>query len=87
MQHSGKGIANGIQKAISNYARDKRNFQYILVQVTNQVTRHIFVNNMGGKEVTIIDPTTWVWKKKGDELFYPYKDYQGGLIPNILIKL
>lgn len=87
VQHSGKGVANGIQKAISDYARDKRNFQYILVQVTNQATRHIYVNKMGGKEVTTIDPTTWLWKNKGDELSYPYKDYQGGLIPNILIKL
>ena len=89
MQHSGKGIANGIQKALSDYARDKRNFQYILAQVTNPATRHIFVNKMNGKEVTVIDPTAWLWKKNKDDdnLSYPYKNYQGGLIPNVLIKL
>jgi hypothetical protein len=87
MQHSGKGVASEMRKTICNYARDKRNFQYLLVQVTNQATRHIYLDKMGGKEVTIIDPTTWIWKKKNDELLYPYKDYKGGLIPNILIKL
>jgi ribosomal protein S18 acetylase RimI-like enzyme len=86
-QHAGKGVAKEIVQNICDYAREKQGFQYILVQVTNQATRHIFVNKMGGTEVTVIDPTTWIWKKKGDELSCPYKDYKGGSIPNILVKL
>jgi hypothetical protein len=42
---------------------------------------------MGGKELTIIDPTTWQWKKKVDRLLYPYNDYKDEFIANILIKL
>jgi hypothetical protein len=87
VQHSGKGIAGQMRQALCDYAREKKGFQYILVQVTNQATRHIFVNKMGGKEVTVIDPTTWIWKKKDKGLLYPYKDYKGGVIPNILVKL
>ena len=87
VQHSSKGIGSQIRKVVCDYARDQKGFHYILVQATNPSTRHIFVNKMGGKEVTGIDPTTWIWKKKTDELFYPYKDYKGGSIPNILIKL
>jgi hypothetical protein len=86
-QHSNKGVASQIRKLMSDNARNKRGFQYLLVQTTNPATRHIYLNKMNGKEVTIVDPTTWIWKKKGDELLYPYKDYKGGLIPNILIKL
>jgi hypothetical protein len=86
-QHSGKGVASQIRKILCDNARDKKGFQYLLVQTTNPATRHIYLNKMNGKEVTIIDPTTWIWKKKGDELLYPYKDYKGGLIPNILVKL
>ena len=38
--------------------------------------------------MTVIDPTTWIWKKtKNNELVYPYRNYKGGLIPNILIQL
>ncbi|CAF1482606.1 unnamed protein product [Rotaria sp. Silwood1] len=63
-------------------------FKYALVQVTSQATRHIYVNKMGGKEVTTVDSTTWIWKKKkSDQLLYPYKDYKHGSIPNILIEL
>jgi ribosomal protein S18 acetylase RimI-like enzyme len=86
-QYSGKGIASQLNQIMCDYARDKEGFKYALVQVTNQVTKHIYVNKMNGKEVTIVDPTTWIWKKKGNELLCPYKDYQGGSIPNILIKL
>jgi ribosomal protein S18 acetylase RimI-like enzyme len=86
-QHSGKGVASQMSIAMCNYARDKYGFKYALVQVTNQITRHIYLNKMNGKEITIIDPTTWIWKKKNIGLVYPYKDYKGGLIPNILIQL
>ncbi|CAF1399068.1 unnamed protein product [Adineta steineri] len=86
-QYAGKGIITQMCKRICDYASKEKGFQYILVQVTSQATRHIWVNKLGGKEVTIIDPTTWIWKRKGDEVLYPYKDYEGGLIPNILVKL
>ena len=86
-QHSGKGVANQMRKIVCDYACDKKGFEYALVQVTNEATRHIYLNKMNGKEMTTIDPRTWIWKKKGDELLCPYKDYKGGLIPNILIKL
>jgi hypothetical protein len=86
-EHSGHGIANRLRQIVCDYARMERKFQYVLVQTTSQATRHIFVNKMNGKEVTIIDPTTWIWKKAKEESYCPYKDYQGGLIPNILVKL
>ncbi|CAF3706857.1 unnamed protein product [Rotaria socialis] len=86
-EYAGKGIANQLRKTACDYARDQRGFQYGLVQVTNDATRHIFLNKMNGKEVTIIDPTTWVWKYENNEPIRPYKDYKGGSIPNILVKL
>jgi hypothetical protein len=86
-QHSGKGVASQLNIIMCNYARDEKGFQYAIVQVTNPITRHIYVNKMGGQELTIIDPTGWIWKKKNDGLLCPYKDYKGGSIPNILIKL
>jgi len=76
-----------LREIVCNNACNKKGFQYLLVQTTNQATRHIYLNKMNGKEVTIIDPTTWIWKNKDNELLYPYKDYKGGLIPNILVKL
>jgi len=87
VKHSGKGIASQLREIVCNNACNKKGFQYLLVQTTNQATRHIYLNKMNGKEVTIIDPTTWIWKNKDNELLYPYKDYKGGLIPNILVKL
>ena len=85
--HAGKGIASEMRKLICENARDRRGFEYLLVQTTNPATRHIYLNKMNGKEVTIIDPTTWIWKQQDDQISYPYKDYLGGLIPNILVKL
>lgn len=86
-EHAGKGIAARMQRLVCENARTQRGFQYLLVQTTNEATRHIYLNKMNGKEVTVMDPTTWLWKKQGDQLIYPYKDYQGGCIPNILVKL
>ncbi|CAF0742080.1 unnamed protein product [Adineta ricciae] len=86
-QHSGKNVAYQMNVAMCDYARNRHGFQYAFVQVTNPATRHIYVDKMNGIEVTIVDPTSWVWKKKHEGSFCPYKDYQGGLIPNILIKL
>ncbi|CAF0929133.1 unnamed protein product [Adineta steineri] len=87
VEHSGRGVASQMNMAMCDYARNTKGFQYALVQITNQVTRHIFVSKMKGKEVTTIDPTVWLWKKKDDGLLCPYKGYTHGLIPNILIDL
>ncbi|CAF4569618.1 unnamed protein product, partial [Rotaria sp. Silwood2] len=85
--HCGKGVASRLRAAMCDHARDTKGFQYALVQVSNPATRHIYTKKMGGKELTIIDPRTWMWKKKDDGLSRPYKNYEGGSIPNILIKL
>ncbi|CAF4732050.1 unnamed protein product, partial [Rotaria sp. Silwood2] len=50
MQHSGKGLGHQMVKAVCDHARNKKGFQYVLVQVTNDATRHIFLNKMSGKE-------------------------------------
>jgi hypothetical protein len=86
-QHSGKGVVTQMSIAMCNHARDKQGFKYAFVQVTNSITQHIYLNKMNGKEMTIIDPTTWIWKKKNNQLLCPYKNYKGGPIPNILIQL
>ncbi|CAF1431417.1 unnamed protein product [Adineta ricciae] len=86
VEHSGKGIATRLRTVLCEYARDKRGFQYALAQTTNEATRHIYVDKMGGIPLTTIDPKTWIWKKKGDQV-RPYKDHTGIPIPNILIKL
>ena len=85
--HSNKGVATGLRKALCAYARDIRGFQYAFVQVNNEVTRHVYVDKLGGNEMTQFDPSTWLWKKQGDGLSCPYRDYQGGPIPNILVNL
>jgi hypothetical protein len=85
--HAGKGVASRLRAAMCDHARDTKGFQYALVQVSNPATRHIYTKKMGGRELTVIDPRTWVWKKKDDGLSRPYKDYEGGSIPNILLKL
>lgn len=86
-QHSGKGIANRLNKVACEYARDKQGFQYALAQVTDNATRHIYLNKMNGKEMSVIDPKSWVWENENNELIYPFKDFKGSSIPNILMKL
>lgn len=85
--HCGKGVATQVRQAMCNFARDQHGFGYALVQITNPVTGYIYMNKMGGEEVTVVDPTTWKWKKKDDGSSMPYKDYTGGLITNILLTL
>ncbi|CAF1174085.1 unnamed protein product [Rotaria sp. Silwood1] len=87
VQRSGKGVASRLRTLMCNNARNTQGFQYAIIQSTNQVTRHIYVDKMGGKELRIVDPRTWIWKKNGDELSCPYKDYKGESISIILIKL
>jgi hypothetical protein len=86
-KHSGKGLAAQLRIHVCNYARDTKGFQYAFIQTTNAATRHIYVKKMNGKEMTILDPATWLWKKKGDGLLRPVKDYKGEPIVNILVKL
>ncbi|CAF0974939.1 unnamed protein product [Adineta steineri] len=86
-QHSNKGIAARLRAHLCNYARDTKGFQYAFIQTSSPATRHIYINKMNGKELTIIDPATWVWKKKGDGLSYPFKDYKGEPAVNIIVEL
>ncbi|CAF3839923.1 unnamed protein product [Rotaria sp. Silwood1] len=87
LEHTGKKLAAQLRAHLCNYAREIHRFQYVLVQTTNPATRHIYVKKMNGKEMRIIDPVTWIWKKKGDGLSCPLKDYKGEPIVNILIDL
>ncbi|CAF4158659.1 unnamed protein product [Adineta steineri] len=84
--HSGKGLATRLREVTIDHARDVKGFQYVFVQATGPATRHIYLK-MGGKIVTEVDPTTWIWKKKDNGISCPYKNYNKGHIPNILIKM
>ncbi|UJR34456.1 hypothetical protein I4U23_021863 [Adineta vaga] len=85
-QHANKGIAARLRAFVCENARQAKDFQYTFVQTSNSATYHIYINKMKGKIVTEVDPTTWLWKKKGDGI-YPFKEFTGGIVPNILIKL
>ncbi|CAF2868304.1 unnamed protein product [Rotaria sp. Silwood2] len=86
-KHSGKSLAAQLRTHICDHARDTKGFQYAFIQTTNPATRHIYVKKMNGKETSILDPATWLWKKKNDGLSRPAKDYRGEPIVNILVKL
>lgn len=85
-EYAKKGVGTGLRTFMCDYARDVRGFRYALAQTTHPATRHIYLNKMAGKELTIIDPTKWIWKKKGNDV-RPYENYTGGSLPNILIEL
>ncbi|CAF4339222.1 unnamed protein product, partial [Rotaria sp. Silwood2] len=76
-KHSGKSLAAHLSAHTCNYARYTKGFQYALVQTSNPATRNIYVKKMNGKEIMIVDPATWLWKKKDDGLSRPFKDYKG----------
>ncbi|UJR11343.1 hypothetical protein I4U23_015524 [Adineta vaga] len=84
--HSGNGIGTHLRKIMLIHARETKGFQYALAQTTNEATQHIYVNKLGGKVLSVLDPATWIWKKEGGQS-RPYKDYKGGSIPNILLAL
>ena len=90
-RYANQGIATKLNQKLCQYARDQKGFQYAFVQVTNPITKHIYLNKMNGQIVTNIDPTKWIWKKKQqqdqNDLVIPYENYSFGLIPNILIDL
>jgi hypothetical protein len=86
-KHTGKGIATQFSTRVCDYARDTKGFQYAFAQTNNPATRYIFVNKMNGKEMTIVDPASWLWKKKDDGSSRPFNDYKGEPIVNILIQL
>jgi hypothetical protein len=86
-EHTGNGVASQLHVLMCDRARDTKGFRYAFVQATNPIVRHIYVNKMNGKELTIIDPTKWRWKKQNDRLLYPYNNYKDDVITNILIKL
>ena len=86
-QHSGKGIAARLRTHLCNYARDTKRFKYVFVQAAHPATRHIYVKKLNGKEMTIVDPAAWLWKKKGDGLSRPLEQYKGEPVVNILVPL
>ncbi|CAF1048866.1 unnamed protein product [Rotaria sordida] len=86
-QHSGKSLGIQLRTRICDHARNTKGFQYAFIKTNNPATRHIYVKKMNGKEMSILDPATWVWKKKGDGLSCPVKDYKGEPIVNVLVKL
>jgi hypothetical protein len=86
-KHSGKGVAAQLRARVCDYARNTKGFEYAFIQTVHPATRHIYVNKMNGKEMTILHPATWLWKKKDDGLSRPIKDYKGEPIVNILLKL
>ncbi|CAF1085115.1 unnamed protein product [Rotaria sordida] len=86
-EHSGQGLASRMTRVLCDHAQKTKGFQYAFVQATHPAARHIYLNKMGGRQVSLIDPTIWRWKKKVDRLFYPYRDYSDDSIENILIEL
>ncbi|CAF1091909.1 unnamed protein product [Rotaria sp. Silwood1] len=86
-KYAGKNLAVQLRTRICDHARDTKGFQYAFIQTTNPATRHIYVKKMNGKEMSILDPGTWLWKKKGDDLSCPLASYKGEPIVNILVKL
>ena len=86
-KHTGKGIAARLRTYLCNYARDTKGYEYAFIQTMHPATRHIYIKKMNGKELAVVDPANWVWKKQGDGLSRPVKDYKGEPIVNILVKL
>ena len=66
VQHLGKGMASRLRTVMCDHAHNTQGFQYAIIQSINQVTRHIYVDKMGGKELRIADLRTWIWNKNGD---------------------
>ncbi|CAF3930735.1 unnamed protein product [Rotaria sp. Silwood1] len=85
--HTGKGLAAKLRAHLCNYTRDTKGFQYAFIQTGHPATRHIYINKMNGKEITIIHPANWLWKKKDDGLSRPFKDYKDEPAVNILVNL
>lgn len=86
-QHAGKGIAARLRTHLCNYARDTKGFKYVFVQTAHPATRHIYVKKLNGKEMTILNPASWLWKKKGDGLSRPLEQYKGEPVVNMLVPL
>ena len=87
VDHASKGVGTRLRVITCDHARKTRGFRYTLVQATNPATRQIYMKKMGGKIVSEVDVTTWIWKKKDGGTSCPYKEFKGTHIPNILIDL
>ena len=85
--HSGKGIAGQLRNHLCNYAKKIRLFQYAFVQTAHPATRHIYLNRMNGEAKSTIHPAKWLWKTVDHTPMYPFQDYQGEPITNILLRL
>ncbi len=77
-EQSSKSIAAKLRARVC----DTKGFQYAFVKTSHPATRYIYTNTMNGKRMTILDPATQLWKKKGD-----VKHYKGEPIVNILVEL
>ncbi|CAF1578174.1 unnamed protein product [Rotaria sp. Silwood1] len=86
-KHSKKNLAAQLSTCACHHAQVTKGFQYAFVQTCNSATRHIYVKKMNGKELAVLHPTTWVWKKNGDGLSCPLQDYKDEPIVNILVNL
>ena len=83
----GKGIMSQLIYQVCRNAQKTGGFKYAYAQITHPASRHIFEKKLGAKIVSHIDPTTWLWKRRGDTCPYPYKEWTGGPIVNIRLAL
>ncbi|CAF3446974.1 unnamed protein product [Rotaria socialis] len=86
-KHASKNLATQLHRYAFDYARDVRGFQYAFVPTTHPVMHNIYVKKLNGKEMKIVDPALWVWKKKDDGLSCPFKDHKGESVTNIFVDL
>lgn len=85
--HARKGVASALRAHLCHHARTSRGFKCAFVQTIHPATRYIYTKKMNGKELTITDPATWLWKKKDDGSSRPLQAYQGEPIVNMLVPL
>ncbi|CAF3551016.1 unnamed protein product [Rotaria sp. Silwood1] len=86
-KHTGKKLAAQLSTHACKHAKDTKGFRYAFVQTSSAATRHIYSKKMNGKEIAIVDPATWIWKRTDDVLSRPFKDYKGEPVANILVDL
>jgi hypothetical protein len=86
LAHSGQGIAKQLRKVLCKHARDVFGFQKAFVIAGNDRTRHIYLRHLGGKELLVVTPNQWCWKKKGDDAF-PFRSFTGNDFSNIVVDL
>ncbi|CAF1234337.1 unnamed protein product [Rotaria sp. Silwood1] len=86
-KHTGKNLGAQLRRHVCHHARNIKSFQYAFIQTCNPATCHIYIKKMNEKETRIVDPATWIWKKKNNGLSCPFKDYNDEPVVNILVDL